>query len=87
MAGMAQQRRARYPHRPVRRLQPAGALLRPAPARRADEPPDQRRGNISNILATSFSQLLSSLLSLVGVVVFMLVLNPRWRSSACWSCR
>jgi ATP-binding cassette, subfamily B, multidrug efflux pump len=31
--------------------------------------------NISNVLATSFSQLLSSLLSLAGVVVFMLVLN------------
>jgi ATP-binding cassette subfamily B multidrug efflux pump len=31
--------------------------------------------NISNILAASFSQLLSSLLSLVGVVVFMMVLN------------
>jgi ATP-binding cassette, subfamily B, multidrug efflux pump len=31
--------------------------------------------NISNILATSFSQLVSSLLSLVGVVVFMFVLN------------
>jgi ATP-binding cassette subfamily B protein len=32
--------------------------------------------NISNILAASFSQLLSSLLSLVGVIVFMYVLNP-----------
>jgi len=31
--------------------------------------------NISNILATSFSQLLSSLLSLVGVVAFMFALN------------
>jgi ATP-binding cassette subfamily B protein len=31
--------------------------------------------NISHVLATSFSQLLSSLLSLVGVVVFMLILN------------
>lgn len=31
--------------------------------------------NISNILATSFSQLISSVLSLVGVVVFMFVLN------------
>ncbi len=31
--------------------------------------------NISNILATSFSQLLSSLLSLVGIVVFMFALN------------
>ncbi len=31
--------------------------------------------NISNILASSFSQLLSSLLSLVGVVVFMFILN------------
>ena len=31
--------------------------------------------NISNILATSFSQLLSSLLSLVGVVGFMLYMN------------
>ena len=32
--------------------------------------------NISNILATSFSQLLSSVLSLAGVLVFMFVLNP-----------
>ncbi len=32
--------------------------------------------NISNILATSFSQLISSVLSLVGVVIFMFVLNP-----------
>ncbi len=31
--------------------------------------------NISNILTTSFSQLLSSLLSLVGVIAFMFVLN------------
>ncbi|RPJ41020.1 MAG: ABC transporter ATP-binding protein, partial [Chloroflexi bacterium] len=31
--------------------------------------------NISNILASSFSQLLSSVLSLVGVVVFMFILN------------
>jgi len=31
--------------------------------------------NINNILATGFSQLLSSLLSLVGVVVFMFMLN------------
>ncbi len=31
--------------------------------------------NISNILASSFSQLLSSVFSLVGVIVFMLVLN------------
>jgi len=31
--------------------------------------------NISNILATSFSQLISSVLSLVGVVAFMFVLN------------
>jgi ATP-binding cassette subfamily B multidrug efflux pump len=31
--------------------------------------------NINNILATGFSQLLSSLLSLVGVVVFMFILN------------
>jgi ATP-binding cassette subfamily B multidrug efflux pump len=31
--------------------------------------------NISNILASSFSQLLSSVLSLVGVVVFMFLLN------------
>ena len=33
--------------------------------------------NISNILATSFSQLLSSLISLVGVVAFMFALNVR----------
>lgn len=32
--------------------------------------------NISNILATSFSQLLSSVLSLAGVIVFMFMLNP-----------
>lgn len=31
--------------------------------------------NISNILATSFSQLISSLISLVGVVIFMFILN------------
>ncbi len=31
--------------------------------------------NISNILASSFSQLLSSVLSLIGVVVFMFILN------------
>lgn len=31
--------------------------------------------NISNILATSFSQFLSSIISLVGVVVFMFILN------------
>jgi ATP-binding cassette, subfamily B, multidrug efflux pump len=31
--------------------------------------------NISNILASSFSQLLSSVLSLVGVVIFMLAMN------------
>lgn len=31
--------------------------------------------NISNILATSFSQFLSSVISLVGVVVFMFILN------------
>ena len=33
--------------------------------------------NISNILASSFSQLLSSLFGLVGVVIFMFVLNYR----------
>lgn len=32
--------------------------------------------NISNILSTSFSQLLSSLISLVGVLIFMFVLDP-----------
>lgn len=32
--------------------------------------------NISNILATSFSQFLASIFSLVGVMVFMFVLNP-----------
>jgi ATP-binding cassette, subfamily B, multidrug efflux pump len=32
--------------------------------------------NISNILATSFSQLLSSVLSLLGALAFMFVLNP-----------
>jgi ATP-binding cassette subfamily B multidrug efflux pump len=32
--------------------------------------------NISNILATSFSQLLSSVLSLLGALIFMFVLNP-----------
>lgn len=32
--------------------------------------------NISNILATSFSQLLSSILSLVGALIFMFALNP-----------
>ena len=31
--------------------------------------------NISNILASSFSQMLSSVLSLIGVVVFMFILN------------
>ncbi len=31
--------------------------------------------NISNILASSFSQLLSSVLSLVGIVIFMFILN------------
>ncbi|HEY9076609.1 MAG TPA: ABC transporter ATP-binding protein [Anaerolineaceae bacterium] len=33
--------------------------------------------NIANILASSFSQLVSSLLSLVGVVVFMFIMNVR----------
>ncbi len=33
--------------------------------------------NIANILAGSFSQLISSVLSLVGVVVFMMILNVR----------
>jgi ATP-binding cassette subfamily B multidrug efflux pump len=32
--------------------------------------------NIANVLATGFSQLVSSVISLVGIVVFMLVLNP-----------
>jgi ATP-binding cassette subfamily B protein len=32
--------------------------------------------NISNILATSFSQFLASIFSLVGVMIFMFVLNP-----------
>jgi ATP-binding cassette subfamily B multidrug efflux pump len=32
--------------------------------------------NIANVLATGFSQLVSSVLSLVGIVIFMLILNP-----------
>ena len=32
--------------------------------------------NVANVLAVGFSQLFSSLLSLVGVVVFMFILNP-----------
>ncbi len=32
--------------------------------------------NISNILATSFSQFISNVLSLVGVLIFMFMLNP-----------
>jgi ATP-binding cassette subfamily B multidrug efflux pump len=32
--------------------------------------------NISNILATSFSQLLASILGLIGVMIFMFILNP-----------
>jgi ATP-binding cassette, subfamily B, multidrug efflux pump len=33
--------------------------------------------NIANILASSFSQLVSSVLSLVGIIVFMFILNPQ----------
>ena len=77
MAGRGAARGARPAQRPVRPpADPAAALLRPARARRPDEPPDQRCGKHqqhpgSQLQPAAFP----ACLGLVGVVIIMFVLN------------